>query len=162
VNLSGGGIGGPHVLERASAYTASKAAVVMLTETWAAELRPLGVRVNAVAPGSVPTGFMAEVLGSGPERASTSLYEEAVQQQAQPQPSSLPELERLLLFLLSDESSWLTGKLISAHRDPVEALVARRAKLESSSLLMLRRIDDALYAETASPADRTQQAGTVR
>jgi len=52
----------------ASAYAASKAALESLTLSWAVELAPHGVRVNAVAPGPVDTplfekaGFPAEAI----------------------------------------------------------------------------------------------------
>jgi 3-oxoacyl-[acyl-carrier protein] reductase len=53
VNISGGGATAP--LPRLSAYAASKAAVVRLTETLAEELREYRIDVNAVAPGALNT-----------------------------------------------------------------------------------------------------------
>jgi 3-oxoacyl-[acyl-carrier protein] reductase len=160
VNLSGGGVGGPSVPSRASAYTSSKAAVAMLTETLAAELAPEGIRVNAVAPGSTPTLFMSEVLDVGPERAGSDLYEAVVQQQTEV--FDLERLERLLVFLLSDESSWLTGKLIGARRDDLDGIRARRAELERSSLFALRRIDAGLYLEAGWTSVPPDDIGSVR
>src|SRR5205814_9738356 len=63
VNLSGGGAATPRV--RFSAYAASKAAVVRLTEILAEELRDFRVDVNAVAPGALNTRLLDEVLAAG-------------------------------------------------------------------------------------------------
>src|SRR5262249_6825415 len=99
VTLSGAGVGGPQPADHVSAYVASKAAVVALTESVAAEL-PVGVTINAVAPGAVPTGFMAGVLEAGPELAGTTLFE-AVRNTAMP---DLSPLRELLLYVVSDEA----------------------------------------------------------
>ncbi len=64
VNLSGGGATAP--LPRISAYAASKAAVVRLTETFSEELREVNVDVNAIAPGALNTRLLDEVLEAGP------------------------------------------------------------------------------------------------
>ena len=66
VNMSGGGATAP--LARFSAYAASKAAVVRLTETLAEEVAGDGVQVNAIAPGAIDTSLQDEVLAAG-ERA---------------------------------------------------------------------------------------------
>jgi 3-oxoacyl-[acyl-carrier protein] reductase len=145
VNLSGGGIGGPAVAPRIGAYTASKAAVAVLTETVAKELGPSGVRVNAIAPGAQPTGFTAEILRSGPERAGAELYEATARNQAAT--VDLSAYLRLLFYVASPDASWLTGRLLSARWDTPEGLAERRDELMSGSLLQLRRIDDDLYAE---------------
>jgi 3-oxoacyl-[acyl-carrier protein] reductase len=145
VNLSGGGIGGPGVAPRISAYTASKAAVAVLTETVAKELAPAGVRVNAIAPGAQPTGFTAEILRSGSARAGADLYEATVRNQVAT--TDLSAYLRLLLYVASPDASWLTGRLLSARWDTPERLAERRDELASGSLLQLRRIDDDLYAE---------------
>ncbi len=144
VNLSGGGIGGPSVPERISAYTASKAGVASLTETLGRELAP-HVRVNAVAPGPVPTGFMRDVLDGGPQVAGDALYEATVRQHADPPPPD--RFVELVAFLLSDRSAPITGKLLSAQWDPVERLAADAPELADSSRFTMRRIDEVLYGE---------------
>src|SRR5262249_38321845 len=65
INLSGGGATAP--LPRISAYAASKAAVVRLTETLAEELKECHVDVNAIAPGALNTRLLDEVLAAGPD-----------------------------------------------------------------------------------------------
>src|SRR5439155_25765749 len=72
VNLSGGGATAP--LPRFSAYAASKAAVVRLTETFAEELRDCHVDVNAIAPGALNTRLLDEVLTACADRVGDELY----------------------------------------------------------------------------------------
>ncbi len=67
VAFSGGGAVSPR--PRFSAYATSKAGVVRLVETVAAEVAEVGIDINAVAPGPVPTRLHDEVLRH-PERAS--------------------------------------------------------------------------------------------
>ena len=152
INLSGGGVGGPNMATNVSAYTASKAAVAALTETLALELRPIGVTVNAVAPGPQPTSFVDEILAAGPQRAGDALYDATRRQCA-----DAPDLESffgIVEFLLSDKSAWLTGRLLSARWDSVQSLEAHRDALErGSSRFALRRIDEALYRESARDGD---------
>jgi NAD(P)-dependent dehydrogenase (short-subunit alcohol dehydrogenase family) len=144
VNLSGGGIGGPRIAPLVSAYTSSKAAVVTLTETLARELAPRGITVNSVAPGPVATRFMEPVLAAGPEVAG-ELYDLTVDQRRTSSPLDL--FVDLICYLASPEGRWLSGRLLSARWDQIEALESRRASVEGGSLLQLRRIDDALYGE---------------
>jgi 3-oxoacyl-[acyl-carrier protein] reductase len=143
VTLSGGGLGGPRPAERTSAYVASKAAVVVLTEVLAAELDGTGITANAVAAGAVPTTFMREVLEVGAERAGPELYA-AVESMP---PADLEPLRQLLMFLVSDESSWLSGRCLSARWESPDTLRAEAASVVGSSRFKLRRIDDTLYGE---------------
>ena len=78
INLSGGGATNP--LPNISAYAASKAAVVRLTETLAEELRAFRVDVNAVAPGALNTRLLDEVLQAGPEKVGADFYARALKQ----------------------------------------------------------------------------------
>ena len=145
VNLSGGGIGGPAPQLRVSAYTASKAAVDVLTEVLAPELIGDNITINAVAPGPAPTTFLDDALRAGPELAGRELHDAALRNRDTPE--CFDPFFALVDFLLADESSWLTGKLLSARWDRVDDLRARRDQLVGGSLLTLRRIDDALFTE---------------
>lgn len=58
------GVAGPQKFPGFTAYGASKAALIALTETLAAELRGSGVRVNCVSPGSVDTPMLRRVAPS--------------------------------------------------------------------------------------------------
>jgi 3-oxoacyl-[acyl-carrier protein] reductase len=137
VNLSGGGATAP--LPRISAYAASKAAVVRLTETLAEETKGSGIDVNAVAPGALNTRLLDEILGSAPEQVGAEFYERAVKQKAQ---GGTP-MEKgigLCLFLLSAASDGISGRLISAVWDPWESLGNRVKELRGTDIYTLRRI----------------------
>lgn len=136
VQLSGGGATNP--LPRLSAYAASKAAVVRFAETLAEELREFHVDVNSVAPGSLNTRLLDEVLEAGAEKVGRDFYERAVKQKAD---GGVP-LERgaeLCVFLASAASDGITGKLLSAIWDSWEEL-PRHADDLSGDLYTLRRI----------------------
>jgi len=86
-------------------YSAAKAAVLCLTKTLAAEFGPQGVRVNAVAPGIIDTPFLDPVESlrdAGPRLPIGRL--------GQPE-----EVARVVAFLLSAESSYLTGETIDVN-----------------------------------------------
>jgi len=137
INLSGGGATGPR--RYFSAYAASKAALVRLTETLAEEVRGYNIQVNAIAPGAVHTRMLEEILQAG-ARAGQAALEEARRQIARrAQPDRAAELA---VFLASEESRGLTGKLISAPHDDWERWDAERiGQLMSAPWLALRRLD---------------------
>jgi 3alpha(or 20beta)-hydroxysteroid dehydrogenase len=88
-----------------ASYAASKATVVSLTKTAALELAPMGIRVNAICPGTIATpineGEAAEV-----EMALTK-YMTPLGSIAEPE-----EIAALYHYLASDESSYVTGVAI--------------------------------------------------
>ena len=141
LTLSGGGVGGPNLPNRVSAYVASKGAVMVLTEAIASEL-PAGVTINAIAPGPIPTGFMDEVLHVGPDVAGRALYD-AVQSTVKP---DLRPLRELVLYLASESAGWLNGRCLSARWDPPSALASMATAIEPSRF-RLRRIDEDLYSD---------------
>lgn len=143
--LSGGGATKP--LPNLSAYAASKAAVVRFGETLAEEVRGFGVDVNAVAPGALNTRLLDEVLDAGPERVGEEFYERALAQKADG--GTPPELgAALCVFLASDASDGITGRLISAVWDPWQTLTEHAIELSESDIFTLRRV---------VPADRGRE-----
>jgi 3-oxoacyl-[acyl-carrier protein] reductase len=147
VNLAGAGIGGPSITPRITAYAASKAAVVQFTESLAKEVSAWGVQVNAIAPGAVSTEITDAVIAAGPERAGRELYERNVRQKEQG--GDPPELAARLAVYLASDACNLSGKLLSAKWDKVDAIDAEQAN--RGSLFALRRIDNVLFAEVKKP-----------
>ncbi len=150
VNLSGAGIGGRGTYGNISAYTTTKGALVTLTEALAKELAARNIRVNAIAPGGLATGFMDPAIDTAPGVVDDSLRAMALALRPAGEPTAIEldaNLVELMSFLVSNESSWLTGKLLSARWDNVAALTASRDQLATTSRLNLRRIDDTMFAE---------------
>ncbi|MFB3881409.1 MAG: SDR family NAD(P)-dependent oxidoreductase [Armatimonadota bacterium] len=88
----------------ATNYAASKGAVNSLTKSAAAELARFGVRVNAIAPGVVETELMLKPL----ERRRDNLMKRIpLRRFARPE-----EIARAVLFLASDDASYITGEII--------------------------------------------------
>jgi NAD(P)-dependent dehydrogenase (short-subunit alcohol dehydrogenase family) len=137
INLSGGGATAP--LPRISAYAASKAAVVRLTETLAEECREYAIDINAVAPGALNTRLLEEVLESGPDAVGKVFYEKALKQKANGG-TPLQLGAALCVYLASPASDGITGKLISAPWDPWQNLAQYRDDLMDSDIYTLRRI----------------------
>lgn len=137
INLSGGGATAP--LPRISAYAASKAAVVRLTETLAEECKDYSIEINAVAPGALNTRLLDEVLESGPGAVGTAFYEKALKQKTDGG-TPLGLGAELCVYLASLESNGITGKLISAPWDPWRNLAQYREDLKNSDIYTLRRI----------------------
>jgi 3-oxoacyl-[acyl-carrier protein] reductase len=136
--LAGGGATAP--LPRLSAYAASKAAVVRLADTLAEELRERGIQVNAIAPGLVDTGLQDDVLAAG-ERAG-DLFAKVKAARETGNGTVPPELAaELAVFLASEASGSLTGKLISAPHDPWRDWDGRVQELNSSAMYTIRRLD---------------------
>jgi len=137
INLSGGGATAP--LPRISAYAASKAAVVRMTETLAEELRDWNIDVNAIAPGALNTRLLDEVLAAGPDKVGKSFYDRSLKQRDEGG-APLDKGAVLAVFLASSESNGITGKLLSAVWDDWKNLPARRDQLNKSDVYTLRRI----------------------
>ena len=86
-----------------AAYAASKSGLIGLTQALAAEYGPQGVRVNAVLPGAVDTDMFRE-KNDTPEAQSFVTNLHALKRVGKPE-----ELARAVLYLASDDSSFVTG-----------------------------------------------------
>ena len=105
-----------------SAYVASKHAVIGLTKTWAKELGPRGIRVNAVCPGWVRTVASMRSLGRMAERTGRpedELLAQIVGVQALPGLMEPTDIAGPYLFLASDLAANITGQSIGADRGEV-------------------------------------------
>jgi NAD(P)-dependent dehydrogenase (short-subunit alcohol dehydrogenase family) len=90
-----------------SVYSASKAAVRSFARTWTTDLKDRRIRVNAVSPGSIDTPGLSQLLASS----------ETGQQRLKMLPTVVPlgrlgtpdEIAKAVVFLASDDSSYITG-----------------------------------------------------
>ena len=89
-----------------SVYAASKAAIRSLGRTWAAELADKGFRVNTVIPGPVETPGLKGLAPTGQEQALLDAEASRVPMGRVGRPE---EIAAAVLFLASDESSFMTG-----------------------------------------------------
>ena len=89
-------------------YCVSKAGVDHLTRCAALELAPKGVRVNAVNPGVVVTNLHRR-SGMGEDQYAAFL-ERSRETHPLGRPGQPPDIAAVVLFLASDEASWVTGE----------------------------------------------------
>ncbi|MBI2664037.1 SDR family oxidoreductase [Candidatus Woesearchaeota archaeon] len=139
INMAGGGIGGKNLQPNFTAYLASKAAVVVLTEAVAKELKDFNIQVNAISPGPVNTRFLDRVLEAGV--AAGKDYLEKARKQKEEGGTQPEKAAALALYLASDRCSF-TGKTISAVWDDYKNFSSL-----SDSMYAFRRIDDVMFRE---------------
>ena len=85
-------------------YAAAKFGVIGFTKTWARELGPKGIRVNAVAPGFVETPILATI----PDKVLQQMREQVpLHRLGKPE-----EIANVYAFLASDEASYINGAVI--------------------------------------------------
>ncbi len=92
-----------------SNYAATKAGIIGLTKSWAKEFSRKGenIRVNSVAPGYTNTEMMATV----PEKVLNNIKEKTMLKRlGEPR-----EIANAVLFLASEEASYITGQLLSVN-----------------------------------------------
>ena len=89
-----------------SVYSATKAGIVQLCRTLAAELGPRGVRVNAVAPGVVDTPLTAQIA------KDEAWHRAYADRNALGRWASADEIAGPVAFLASDAASYITGSVL--------------------------------------------------
>ena len=85
-------------------YSMTKAALIMMTQSYALELGPQGVRVNAIAPGLIQTA-LSEYYWKDDTRLEKRLEAQPIRHLGQPM-----EVAELATLLASDRSSFITGQ----------------------------------------------------
>jgi NAD(P)-dependent dehydrogenase (short-subunit alcohol dehydrogenase family) len=103
-NASLAGLGG---VPLHGAYSASKAAVVQITRAASYELRPLGIRVNAVCAGYVQTAMVDRMKPIISAAVGVPFDDLAAMKQGRL--GTPEEVAEMVAFLASDDSSWCTG-----------------------------------------------------
>lgn len=99
-----------------TAYAASKAAVVRFAECLAAEVLDDNVQVNSMSPGGAYTHMTDEILHAGEERAGSREIADAEQVRLTGGVAAEKQIQ-LALFLASERSNHVTGKLIHVNDD---------------------------------------------
>jgi len=154
INMTGGGVGLVSGLAYRTAYPASKAAVIRLTEDLALELAGTNIQVNVMGPGSQQTRLLEEmwerVAASGvSERFESTRQQAFVQFLAKFGVSAAVPMERataLAVFLASEASGSLSGRCIDVVDDFLN-LPPRIPAIMTSDAYTLRRVEE----ETQGP-----------
>jgi dehydrogenase/reductase SDR family protein 4 len=87
-------------------YSMTKAALIMMTQSYALELGPHGVRVNAIAPGLVQT-VLSEYFWKDESKLRQIIDDQPIKHLGQPH-----EIAEVALLLAGDRSSYLTGQTL--------------------------------------------------
>lgn len=96
------GMGFPGIVH----YCASKGGIVAMAEALALELAPYNIRINTIAPGMIDTK-MADSTKQDPKILEATLSQIPLKRPGNPQ-----EVSNAVLFLVSDESSYMTGSVV--------------------------------------------------
>jgi NAD(P)-dependent dehydrogenase (short-subunit alcohol dehydrogenase family) len=91
-------------LAEMSVYSATKAAVRSFARTWTMDLKDRGIRVNVVSPGPIETPMIADAFTDRPGELKAIMSQVAMGRLGRPE-----ELAKVVTFLASDDSSFMTG-----------------------------------------------------
>lgn len=104
VNMSSRAVVG---LETRTVYAGTKAAMIAMTRTWAMELGPHGITVNAIAPGPVVTDMFTDVIPEDSDKArglAASLPRRRL--------GTAADVARATWYFLDPENDWVTGQTL--------------------------------------------------
>ena len=135
--LSGGGATKP--MPNLSAYAVSKTGVVRFAETLALELELFNIDVNTIAPGALNTRLLEEILEAGPEKVGKAFYEQSLKQKTSGG-SPMEKGTSLCVFLSTEKSNGISGRLISAIWDPWPEFASLKKEIMEGDIYTLRRI----------------------
>lgn len=104
VNMSSRAVVG---LANRTVYAGTKAAIIAMTRTWALELGPSGITVNAIAPGPVATDMLTNDIPEGSE-----IYQKLSASLPTRRLGKAEDIARATLFFTDPENSWVTGQTL--------------------------------------------------
>ena len=107
VNMSS--VNGSLAIPTIASYNASKGAINQLTRVMALSFADKGVRVNAVAPGTIATELAAKAVLTSDEAKARILSRTPMRRLGEPR-----EIADVVAYLLSDASSYVTGEIVVA------------------------------------------------
>ena len=96
-----------------SAYSATKGAVISFTKSAAKELAPMGIRVNAVAPGIVKTERFEELYEASGDKIDGRISRIALGRLGLPE-----DIAKAVAFLASDHASYILGQILGVDGCP--------------------------------------------
>ncbi len=94
-------------LPKVIAYTASKSAIDGMTKAMAVELSPMGIRVNAIAPGFIYSAMSAKALDNDPERKAKVFDRTPMGKMGEPL-----DIAEAAFYLATDASKYVTGVIL--------------------------------------------------
>jgi NAD(P)-dependent dehydrogenase (short-subunit alcohol dehydrogenase family) len=92
----------------AHTYSATKAGIIGLVQSVAAELRPHGVRVNAIVPGAIVSAMTADIL-AGDAADTATAHDILADAEKMTRPGAPEDIAAAAAFLASDDASFVTG-----------------------------------------------------
>ncbi len=102
----------------AGAYGSSKAAIALLTRQMAVEWGPLGIRVNAVAPGLIDGGMSAPIF------ADPDFRRRRTEKVPAGRLGTVDDVARAVLYLCSDDADYVTGHELVVDGGVVHSIIA--------------------------------------
>jgi NAD(P)-dependent dehydrogenase (short-subunit alcohol dehydrogenase family) len=112
--INQGSVAGLVAVPNFAAYCAAKGAVVALTRSMAIDLAPRRIRVNAICPGTVFTPLMEPMLRARGDGDLEAGLAKTVAKYPIGHLGSPEEIARVALFLATEDSSFLTGSIVTA------------------------------------------------
>lgn len=94
-------------LETRTTYSATKAGQIGMTRTWAMELGPHGITVNAIAPGPIVTDMFTDVVPEDSDKANAIAQSMPVKRLGRPD-----DVSRAVMFLASPDNGFITGQCV--------------------------------------------------
>lgn len=108
-----GSVMSTHSCPTQGAYVASKAAVLGMTKNAAVEYGATGIRINAVAPGGIQTAMMNGIFATLTEDERAQAVKQIADVHPMKRTGSPREIADSVLFLCSDQASFITGAMLA-------------------------------------------------